>query len=162
MGTLDFNWDYHVENGRAFSVGEYFDISSGDSLELVLINPNDSGVKLHIRVLDVTGTAEGTVEIYYNPTIVTDGTNLPIVNRKLDSNKVSVATVQYGGTYSYSTTKKIRSIIPGGSANFRSGGNVSRGLAFVIDAGRGILIKITNTSSQDGEYGVLLEWWEDD
>lgn len=163
-------WDYAVENDKAFVGAKVFNIASDGSVDVLFANPSGSGKILKVRLLSVNGGAEGQVDIYggtYGETGTEDivrtaaGTAIDILNKKLGGTSTSVAVFEYGGTYTLNTTSHTENLIPGGSGNFATGGAILNGLAGEILEGYGILIRITNNTASAVNYGVRIEWWEE-
>jgi len=160
MGVAEYNWNFHMANGRCFMIVERFSLDSGSDIEVVFINPAGSGVEVGFRTFGFYGTAEGLVDGYPDPEIMDSGTTVTPVNKKIGHSNTSNVIIEHSGTYNYSTAAGIHPLIPGGSSNFRSGGEAASGLAYVINAGHGFVAKMTNDSSSSGTFGILYEWWE--
>ena len=166
-------WDYAVENDLAFAGGKIFSINSDGSVDVLFANPSGSGKTIKVRLLAAQGGAEGKTEIYIGSygtegteDIVKtgDGTDIPKLNKKVGGTNTSVAVLEYDDTgtkYTINTSNKTENLIPGGSGNFATGGPATVGLAGEVLEGHAILVRVTNTSSQNASFGVRLEWWEE-
>ena len=159
-------WSYMVNQGVAFEAGEILTIDGGSSKTILLANPSGSGKTLYIKNLAIVGYTEGRVERYVGVlgndiTINTNGTSIPIVNKDPSSSIGSVALLEYDGSYSNSSTRVVKGVIPGGSGLFAQGGHAALGLAGKLPEGFAYLITIYNDSSMSSNYSILLEWWEE-
>ena len=166
-------WDYAVENDLAFAGAKIFSIDSDGSVDVLFANPEGSDKTLKVRLLAAQGGAEGKTEIYigsYGTTSgkdivkTADGTDIPILNKKVGGTNTSVAVLQYddtGAKYTINTTNKTENLIPGGSGNFATGGPATVGLAGEVLEGYAILIRMTNVSDRTANFGIRLEWWEE-
>lgn len=164
------NWDYMVENDMAFVGSKVFSIAAGGSVEILFANPSGSGKTLKVRLLATQGTADGQVIIAVGSYGTTgtedivksaDGTDIPILNKKVGGTNASIAEFQYGGTYTVNTTDKTEALIPGGTGVHATGGSSTIGLAGEILEGYGLLVKINNISGADAYYSIRIEWWEE-
>ena len=153
-------WDYAVENDLAFVASKVLLVANAASREVVFINPQGSGKTLYVRLLQIWGAADGIVQIHLNPTITTNGTAIPKLNKKAGGTNTSVAILEYDGTYTGYSADYTEALLTGGSKNFAVGGAATVGLAGQILEGSGLYIKITNNSGADANYCVRIEWWE--
>lgn len=163
-------WDYVVENDLAFVGSKVLSIATGSSVDVLFANPSGSEKTLKVRLLATQGTADGQVDIYIGSYGTTgtedivktaDGTDIPILNKKVGGTNTSVAVFQYGGTYDLNVTDHTEALIPGGTGVHATGGSSTIGLAGEILEGYGILVRISNISGAGANYAIRIEWWEE-
>jgi len=152
-----------IEGSKVFKIGKRFTITPGGTAEVVIQNPANSGKTLRILSIVVLGGAEGTVDIYLNSTIQTNGTTITPAPAVVGSSDPPIARVEYGGTYVINAVNPIKTedVIPGGSGNFAVGGQSEGGLGGILPEGELLHIVVTNTSSRDAIYAIRILWWEE-
>ena len=154
-----------VESGEAFTVSVDESVASGSKMQLLIINPSDSGKRVRIEVVEAGGTAKGKLYIYRNvDTSGVSGTALTPMNHDLSRDGGSIMNIQYLGVDAYDTstlTPSIRRVIPGGSHVRAIGGALSAGELIKMDPGTNLLIEVINTSTSEAEYSIEVKWYEE-
>jgi len=161
------DWDFALKEGIAYVVADVFELNSNSSVYILFANPSSKDA--NIKLLKSTGGAEGIIEIHigrYETHIIrsSPGTPMKIIPKRSNSNIPSGMLVEYdtsGSAFTLNTSNRTRSLIPGGSGNFATGGGSTVGLAGIIASGYAMLIKITNVSDKTAYYDIRIEWWEE-
>ena len=161
------DWDFALKEGIGYVVADVFELDSNNSVYILFANPSSKDA--NVKLLRSAGGADGIIEIYmgkYGTHIIrsSPGTPMKILPKRLNSNIPSGMVVEYdtsGSAFTLNTSDRTRSLIPGGSGNFATGGGSTVGLAGIVSAGYAILIKITNVSDKTAYYDIRIEWWEE-
>lgn len=137
------------------------DLANGSSESIYFSNPSGSGKRAHIIAIIVSSLAQAFLDIYKNPLVTANGTQLTPVNLNLSVNTPSSMYVEYGGTYDTSSAERVyEDVIPGGRKNKAVGVLAELGENIVLPAGTSLLITLTNNSGAASSYAVHIIHYE--
>ena len=151
----------YAELGYVFMIAHRFEsIADNSSVELIFVNPSNSGKKAYIVSIELIAGGETLIDCYKNSTINANGTEITPINKKFGSNIESAMHVEYGGTYTPSGSS-MSFLITGGASHFTRMGGENEGLiAGIIEPGNNLHIKLTNKSGTTIKMGIRMVWYE--
>lgn len=115
----------------------YTGVASGAERYLFVSNPSDSGKVLFVAPPNFRADDALRVQVDFNPTVDTQGTEISVLNRRSDNGN-SVSTVREGGSYTLTNPFAERPIGSGQGANAIAG--VDDATAFTIAPGDSVLL----------------------
>ena len=152
---------YKIYQGYGFASSKRFEgIASGNHIDILFMNPENSGREIFITMVEITGLAQLYADIYVNNTITNIGTKINILNLRPAMNITPVAIVSYNGTYTLGTLI-YNVVVPGGTRIRATGGQASIGETVVLDEGVNFIMRVTNASASDTDFSVRALWWEE-
>jgi len=151
---------YDVNLGRAFSASKRFESLANDaSKEILFINPSESGIKVYIIAVEISGFANAYIDIYDDVNVTSNGTEIATRNLNLGSSATPKAEVYYDG--SYTPADKIHeTILPGGIKTFAVGALAEIGETVKIPAGHNLMARITNKGGTTSDFSIRFLWIE--
>ena len=153
-----------ILDGKAYITPHRIEnLANGSSESIYFSNPSDSGKRIHIIAIIVSSLAQAFLDIYKNPSVTANGTQLTPVNLNLSVNTPSAVYIECGGTYDISSADKIyEDVIPGGKKNKAVGVLAELGENIVLPAGTSFLITLTNNSGAASSYAVHIIHYEEE
>lgn len=147
--------------GSAFDASKRFTLSPGASADVVVVNPSGSGVDLYLIDIEVTTTGTVYIDLYQDSTISSNGSEVPVLSKRVGSSKTPKGKVYHSGSYTPGQ-QVMETLGWGGVKNFASGGQVAVGVGIIIDEGHNLHIRITNPSNTDTiTVSVRIIWYEE-
>jgi len=135
-------------------------VSDGSTIDLLIDNPSNSGVKVYIIAIEVVSYGQGWIDFYRDNTVQSSGTALPILPLYLGSNKQSKIHIEYGGTYNVGTLA-MNTATPGGRRSRAVGSLAEIGETLVIPPGQNMLVRFTNKAGTSVDVSIKVLWWEE-
>lgn len=148
------------KEGRAFEASKRFSLAAGGSAEMVLVNPQGSGVDAYIIDIEVTSTAEVDIDVYEDSAISSQGNEVPALSKKVGSSNTPKCKVYTGGTYTPGQ-QKMELLGYGGQRNFATGGQEAIGVGLIVPEGHNLHIVLTNPSTTDIRASLRIIWYEE-
>jgi len=134
----------------------YTGLSSGATQYLHVVNPSDSGKVLFIAPPNFRADNSLRVQVDFNPTVDTQGTEISVLNRRTD-NGTSTANVYEGGSYTLNDPFAERPLGSGEGANAVAG--VDDSTAFTVAPGDSVLL-IATVQNNDTDVTLGVDFAE--
>jgi len=153
-----------AREGKVFSASKRFiGVSPDSSCEIVIVNDSNNDVQMQLLLIEVPTQAKTFLDIYHNSTIVSLGSEVDIVCKRLGY-ATSKMKAYSGGSYTPGE-KAYEGVIPAGGGGpggkYFMGGQSEVGLAFIVDPGHNIHIVVTNKDTATHDFSVRVEWAEE-
>ena len=148
-----------IEEGKAFSASNRLTIAAGGSKDILI--ENRSGKNIKIVVVEITTLSNINIDIYDNVTVSSHGNKWDIRNLNLASAYITNVIIEDSG--SYSGGELVGNKLGYGGSPSRAIGSASEvGETVVIPDRNNIMIRITNTESQNTTVSVVILFYEDE
>lgn len=134
----------------------YTGLASGATQYLHVTNPPNSGEVLFVAPPNFRSNNALRVQVDFNPTVDTQGTEIDVLNRRTD-NGTSAATVREGGAYTLNEPFAERPLGSGEGANAVAG--VDDGTAFAVAPGDSVLL-IATPQNNDTDLTLGVDFAE--
>jgi len=152
---------YKIYEGYGFSISHRFESVANDaSVDVYFECPDGCGREVFVVAVEVIAFGQCHVDVYRGNQVSASGTAITPVNLNFGSTIASVASVEYGGTYTTGTLVH-NTVVPGG-AKVRAIGGVSEvGETVVVPCGYNFLVRVTNKSGAATDLSIRIIWWEE-
>jgi len=137
----------------------YEGVANGSTVYMYVENPSNSDVTMNILALEVASTGSGRIDMYRDVTVLSQGSEVPILNLRFDRPTSPKTIIRHGGSYSFNTPSHS-TVLPGGT-RVRILGSISEiGEKIKIPKGYNTLIAFTNVAGVDTDVSIRMLWKE--
>jgi len=147
-----------IEEGKAFSASNRLTIAAGESKDILI--ENRSGKDIKIVVVEITTLSNINIDIYDNVHVDSHGNAWIIRNLNLTSSYIPNVIIEDSGSY-FGGELVGNKLGYGGSPSRAVGSASEVGETVVVPDGNNIMIRITNTESQNTTVSVVILFYED-
>lgn len=148
--------EHKVRQGDSYSVTVNKSIAAGGTLNLVLKNPSNSGVRAVITNIRITSPdGKLNINVPFGFTVDSDGSSVNIDNRALGDSKTTSLSAFQDGTYSsvdHTATTYIGTGTGGAGTVF---GSISDNVSGVMLQDEYLIIELSNPSGSNSRAGSI-------
>lgn len=161
FNSLGTHYD-KVYDQPSFIVSELFTIAAGETANIHLENPTDSGYNFWIDNIGVSSDNSYIAHIHDDfSDAPSGGTDVTIQNVYLDKDKESdegAGNANQNVTYTSISEHAVG--VGGGGAKKTFVGGASAHPPAIIGEGREIVVEVENTTAESGNYGIMILYYQ--
>jgi len=147
-------------DGLAYEASKRFSIAAGGGAEILVANPEGSGVDMYVMDIEVTASGMCFIDMYKDSTYEDIGAEIPAHSKKIGCDSAPKCKVYSGGSYTPGT-KIHETLCYGGEKAFATGGQVSVGVGLIVAEGHRLHIALSNPAAEDIYASFRIIWYEE-
>lgn len=155
-----------IEDGKGFRASFRYDgLADGATTNILIQNPDGSGVEVHVILVEVVTGGSGAIDVYKDVEVTTLGSEIPKVNLNFGSDRIPNAVVTRDNSYTggelIGQTMVFGGTV-GGKGGVAVGGLMDVGEKVIIPPGHNILVVFENRAGTDVDVAMRVLWFEDE